>query len=60
FVKTVGLRRCFLTGWNSTLRQHCWRHYKIYQMKCEEVGIPMNHHAIPPKLVKVQEKQKKE
>ncbi|KAH9007564.1 hypothetical protein EDB84DRAFT_1281500, partial [Lactarius hengduanensis] len=46
FVQSAGLCRCFLTGRNSTLCQHCQRHYKIYKMKCEEAGVPVNHQSL--------------
>jgi hypothetical protein len=48
-----------LLGHNSTLRQHCRIHYEIYRCKCEEADIPINHHAIPPKLAKLLEKVEK-
>jgi hypothetical protein len=54
------LRKCFLTGGNSTLRQHCRQHYALYKERCEKAGVPINHHAIPPKLAQAQEKEKKE
>ncbi|KAH9044422.1 hypothetical protein EDB85DRAFT_1834230, partial [Lactarius pseudohatsudake] len=50
-----GIRKCFLTGGNSTLRQHCRKHYTIYKQKCEQAGISVNHRAIPPKLAKARE-----
>lgn len=46
-------------GGNSTLRQHCWKHYKIYKARCEKADIPLNHHTIPPKIVEAQQKAKK-
>jgi hypothetical protein len=52
-VELDGLRKCFLTGGNSTLRQHCRKHYELYKDKCEKAGIPVNHHAIPPKLAQI-------
>ncbi|KAH9028829.1 hypothetical protein EDB83DRAFT_2230006, partial [Lactarius deliciosus] len=55
-----GLRKCFLMGGNSTLRQHCQRHYTLYKTKCEQASVPVNHCAIPPKLAKALEKEKKE
>ena len=42
-VFTVGLWKCFLTGSNSTLHQHRWKHYKLYKQKCEGANIPINH-----------------
>jgi hypothetical protein len=51
-VKAVGLRKCFLTGGNSTLRQHCRQHYEIYKEMCEKDNVPLNHHAIPPQIAK--------
>lgn len=51
-VDAAVLRKCFLTGGNSTLRQHCRKHYEIYKEKCEEANVPVNHHAIPPKLLR--------
>lgn len=59
-VETAGLRKCFLTGGNSTLRQHCRQHYPLYKERCEKAGVPINHHAIPPKLAKMMAKEKKE
>ncbi|KAH9012748.1 hypothetical protein EDB84DRAFT_1243302, partial [Lactarius hengduanensis] len=52
YVEKAGLRKCFLMGGNSTLRQHCRRHYTLYKEKCERAGVPINHCAIPPKLAK--------
>lgn len=52
-VFAVGLWKCFLTGSNSTLHQHCWKHYKLYKQKCEGANIPINHHAIPPSIQKL-------
>lgn len=54
-VKEVGLRKCFLTGGNSTLRQHCRQHPEEYQERCQKAGIPVNHHAIRPKPGEAQE-----
>ena len=54
-VEVGGLRKCFLTGGNSTLRQHCRKHYELYKNKCETAGIPVNHHAIPPKLAQIRD-----
>lgn len=59
-VELGGLRKCFLTGGNSTLRQHCRKHYARYKENCEKAGIPLNHHAIPPKVAQAQEKEKKQ
>ncbi|KAM6491698.1 hypothetical protein JOM56_012860, partial [Amanita muscaria] len=50
------LRKCFLAGGNSTLRQHCRQHFEIYKEKCEKNNIPLNHHAIPPPLMKSMQK----
>jgi hypothetical protein len=52
-VKGDGLWKCFLVGGNSTLRQHCWQHYELYKERCEEANIPVNHRAIPPKIVQM-------
>ena len=51
-VKAVGLQKCFLTGGNSTLWQHCRQHYEIYKERCEKDNVPLNHHAIPPQIAK--------
>ena len=51
-VNEVGLWKCFLTGSNSTLRQHCQQHYEIYKELCEKDNVPLNHHAIPPRIAK--------
>lgn len=59
-VKKVGLHRCFLTGSNSTLCQHCRQHYKIYKERCEKGNIPVNRHAIPPGIAKAELKGKKQ
>lgn len=56
----VGLCKCFLTGGNSTLRQHCRKHYELYKKRCKEAGIPVNYHVIPPKIAQVQEKGNRE
>ncbi|KAH9058005.1 hypothetical protein EDB83DRAFT_2169228, partial [Lactarius deliciosus] len=50
-LEAAGIQKCFLTGGNSTLCQHCRWHYDEYKTKCEEADIPVNHHAIPPKIV---------
>ena len=46
-------------GGNSTLHQHCRKHYNIYKGKCETAGIPVNHHVIPPRIAQAQEREKK-
>ncbi len=58
YVQEVGLRKCFLTGGNSTLRQHCRKHYEIYKQRCEESNIPLNDRAIPPQILKKKDKGK--
>ena len=59
-MKKVGLHRCFLTGSNSTLHQHCRQHYKIYKEQCEKGNIPVNRHAILPGIAKAELKGKKQ
>jgi hypothetical protein len=54
------LRKCFFLGGNSTLRQHCRKHYEIYKQKCEAANIPMNHHAIPPKIAEALARSERE
>jgi hypothetical protein len=53
-VEAGGLQKCFLTGGNSILCQHCQQYYVIYKLKCEEANVPLNHHAIPPKLAQME------
>ncbi|KAH9017412.1 hypothetical protein EDB85DRAFT_1816947, partial [Lactarius pseudohatsudake] len=50
-----GICKCFLTGGNSTLHQHCGKHYTTYKQKCEQAGISIKHCVIPPRLAKAQE-----
>ena len=38
-------------------QQHICSHFDVYKERCEEKGIPMNHHAIPQGLVKKQAKR---
>ncbi|GLB39419.1 hypothetical protein LshimejAT787_0605810 [Lyophyllum shimeji] len=45
--KAKGLRAAFLTGANSSCRQHIRQHYELYKAKCKEADIPVNHWAIP-------------
>ena len=52
-----GKRRAFHVGGNSSCRQHIHSHFDVYKERCEEKGIPMNHHAIPQGLVKKQAKR---
>lgn len=56
----VELRKCFFLGGNSTLRQHCRKHYEIYKQKCEAANIPMNHYAIPPKIAQALARSERE
>jgi hypothetical protein len=52
-VKGDGLQKCFLVGSNSTLCQHYRQHYELYKERCDEANIPVNHRAIPPKIVQM-------
>jgi hypothetical protein len=56
-VEAGGLRKCFLTGGNSTLCQHCRQHYEIYKLKCEDANIPLNHHTVPPKVAQMERRR---
>jgi hypothetical protein len=47
-----------LTGGNSTLRQHCRQHYKLYKERCENENIPISPHAIPPGIAKAKKGKK--
>ncbi|KAH9058015.1 hypothetical protein EDB83DRAFT_2315976 [Lactarius deliciosus] len=58
-LEAAGIRKCFLTGGNSTLHQHCRRHYDEYKTKCEEADIPVNHHTIPPKIAQADSEKSK-
>jgi hypothetical protein len=56
-VEAGGLQKCFLTGGNSTLCQHCRQHYEIYKLKCEDANVPLNHHAVPPKVAQMERRR---
>ncbi|KAF8227032.1 hypothetical protein L208DRAFT_1012787, partial [Tricholoma matsutake] len=58
-VKAKGLRKTFLTGSNSSCRQHIRQHYDLYKQKCNDNNIPMNYRAIPPHILKEMEALKK-
>ena len=53
-----GKRSTFFTGGNSTCRAHIRGHYKVYKERCQENGIPENHHAIPREILKQMEEEK--
>ena len=46
------MRKAFHKGSNSSNRFHIRQHFDIYQERCEKGKIPVNHWAIPPKIVK--------
>ena len=52
-----GKRQAFHVGNNSLYQQHIHNHFNVYKERCEEKGIPMNHHEIPQGLVKKQAKR---
>ena len=58
-VKAKGLRKTFLTGSNSSCRQHIHQHYDLYKQKCNDSNIPVNYRAIPPHILKEMEASKK-
>ena len=53
-----GKRSAFFTGGNSTCRAHIRSHYNVYKERCQEKGIPENHHAIPQDILKQMEEEK--
>ncbi|EIW73845.1 hypothetical protein CONPUDRAFT_38798, partial [Coniophora puteana RWD-64-598 SS2] len=55
FVSANGLRKCFHTGGNSSIRVHCRQHYALYKSRCEENKIPLSDRAIPRELLKKQQ-----
>jgi len=50
------LRKAFLTGGNSTCRQHIRQHYQYYSDKCKEAGIPESEHCIPRAILEARKK----
>jgi hypothetical protein len=53
-----GKRSAFFTGGNSTCRTHIRGHYDVYEGRCKEKGIPINHHAIPRDILKQRNEEK--
>ncbi|KAK2464611.1 hypothetical protein APHAL10511_003400 [Amanita phalloides] len=57
FVVKKGEQWAFHVGGNSLCWQHIRSHFDVYEERCEEKGIPINHHAILWGLVKKQAKR---
>ncbi|KAF9232797.1 hypothetical protein BU15DRAFT_31894, partial [Melanogaster broomeanus] len=51
-IRAHGKRKVFHLGLNSSCRQHIRSHFEIYKMRCEEKGIKVHHHTVPPGLTK--------
>jgi hypothetical protein len=50
------MRKAFFKGGNSSCRLHIRQHFTIYKERCDKVGVPINHWAIPwPIWKKMQE-----
>lgn len=60
FIKKYGMRKAFFKGANSSCRQHIRQHYEIYQKRCEDAKIPLNHWAIPRDIWAVMEKEREQ
>lgn len=52
------MRKAFHKGGNSSCRLHLRQHYKIYEQRCKEADIPINHWAIPREIWKVMQAEK--
>jgi len=59
FTTKYGKRKAFLTGGNSSCRQHIRQHYPIYQERCKEANIPEHHWAMPRPLWREMEEERK-
>jgi hypothetical protein len=59
FTAKYGKRKAFLTGGNSSCRQHIRQHYTIYQQRCIEENIPEHHWAMPRPLWRKMEDEKR-
>ncbi|KAF8335509.1 hypothetical protein F5887DRAFT_835117, partial [Amanita rubescens] len=51
-IRTKSLHKAFLTGGNSTCRNHIRQHYKYYSERCKEKGIEEKERCIPPEILK--------
>jgi hypothetical protein len=47
-----GIRKAFLTGSNTSCRNHIRQHYSLYNQRCKEQNIPENFRAIPTAILK--------
>jgi hypothetical protein len=55
FVKKHGLRKAFLTGSNTSCRNHIRQHYEYYHQKCKELGISENWRCVPEDVMEERE-----
>ncbi|KAF9230991.1 hypothetical protein BU15DRAFT_9161, partial [Melanogaster broomeanus] len=51
-IRAHGKRKVFHLGSNSSCQQHIRSHFEIYKTWCEEKGIKVHHHTVPPGLTK--------
>ena len=58
FIKSNGKRKAFHQGGNSSRRFHIRQHFKVYEEKCKQADIPVNHWAILRHLWKAMEDEK--
>ena len=56
--KSKGLHKALFCGSNTSCHQHIHQHYAIYQQWCKEQGLPENHRAVPPQILKEREAMK--
>jgi hypothetical protein len=53
-----GKRKAFHKGGNSSCRLHLRQHYKLYEERCKEANIPINHWAVPREIWRVMQAAK--
>jgi len=58
FIKLNGMRKAFHKGGNSSCCFHIHQHYKVYNEKCKDADVPVNHWAIPHHIWKAMEEEK--
>jgi len=52
------LRKAFHVGGNSSCQQHLRQHWELYEKKCQENNVPVNHWAIPRHILKKRQAEK--
>lgn len=60
FIAMNEKRRAFHVGRNSSCRQHIRQHWALYEKKCKEKNILVNHHVIPREVLRNMEAAKSE